>query len=114
MFAGREVGTVLCGGNIDLPILSAVLQRTLVRKGRRVRLSVTVLDSVGALSKITAVIARGGGNIVSVDHERIFGDHDAKSAEIVFDLELEDRRAIGPITAELEALGMEVENKSGR
>jgi threonine dehydratase len=113
MFAGRKVGTVLCGGNIDLSVLSAVLQRTLVRKGRRVRMAVTVLDSVGALAKIAGVIARGGGNIVNVTHERVFGDHDAKSAEIVFDMELEKRGDLRAITSRLRAMGMEVENRSG-
>ncbi|MGL4240709.1 MAG: threonine ammonia-lyase [Beijerinckiaceae bacterium] len=112
LFAGRRVGAVLCGGNIDLSVLSSVLQRTLVRKGRRVRLAVTVLDSVGALAKIAGVIAASGGNIVSVTHERVFGDHDAKSAEIVFDIELEDRKDLARITGDLTAFGMQVENKS--
>jgi threonine dehydratase len=114
LFAGRKVGTVLCGGNIDLSVLSSVLQRALVRKGRRVRIAVTVLDSVGALARIAGVIAKAGGNIVSVTHERVFGDHDAKSAEIVFDIELQDRKALRGIAARLRALGMEVENRSAR
>jgi threonine dehydratase len=112
MFAGRNVGVVLCGGNIDLSILSAVLQRALVRKGRMVRIGVTVLDSVGALARIAGIIAKCGGNIVSVAHERVFGDHDAKSAEIVFDLELQDRKDLKKIAQGLRARGMEVENKS--
>jgi threonine dehydratase len=114
MFAGRKVGTVLCGGNIDLSVLSSVLQRTLVRKGRRVRLAVTVLDSVGALARIAGVIAASNGNIVSVTHERVFGDHDAKSAEIIFDVELDAQKDLRRITQDLRGLGMEVENRSGR
>jgi threonine dehydratase len=113
MFAGRKVGVVLCGGNIDLSVLSAVLQRTLVRKGRRVRIAITVLDSVGALARIAGVIAKAAGNIVSVTHERVFGDHDAKSAEIVFDVELENRADFDTIAGELRAMGMQVENTSG-
>jgi threonine dehydratase len=112
LFAGQATGVVLCGGNIDLTVLSAVLQRALVRKGRMVRIAVTVLDSVGALARIAGVIARSGGNIVCVTHERVFGDHDAKSAEIIFDLELQDRQALGSITEDLEALGMTIENRS--
>lgn len=113
LFAERNVGAVLCGGNIDLTVLSAVLQRALVRKGRLVRIAVTVLDSVGALARIAGVIAKSGGNIVTVTHERVFGDHDAKSAEIIFDLELQDRLALDTISADLRGLGMEVENRSG-
>jgi threonine dehydratase len=112
LFAGRNVGVVLCGGNIDLSILSAVLQRALVRKGRMVRIAVTALDNVGALARIAGVIARSGGNIIAVTHERVFGDHDAKSAEIIFDLELQDRHALDSIATDLRALGMEVENRS--
>jgi threonine dehydratase len=114
LFRGRTVGVVLCGGNIDLTVLSSVLQRALVRKGRLVRIAVTALDSVGALARIAGVIARSGGNIVSVTHERVFGDHDAKSAEIIFDLELQDRKDLKRIAQDLRALGMEVVNRSGR
>jgi threonine dehydratase len=112
LFAEQDVGIVLCGGNIDLSILSAVLQRALVRKGRLVRIAVTVVDGVGALARISGVIAAAGGNIISVAHERVFGDHDAKSAEIIFDLELQAKSDLMRIEHDLRGLGMAVANLS--
>jgi threonine dehydratase len=112
LFGEQNVGIVLCGGNIDLSILSAVLQRALVRKGRLVRIAVTVVDGVGALARISGVIAAAGGNIISVAHERVFGDHDAKSAEIIFDLELQAKSDLMRIEHDLRGLGMAVANMS--
>ncbi len=91
-----------------------MLQRTLVRKGRRVRLAVTALDSVGALARIAAVIARGGGNIVNVTPTSASSATMTPSRPDRVRPGAGGPAALGPITAELEALGMEVENKSGR
>ena len=66
-FRGRRVGLVLCGGNIDSRLLSAVILRGLVRTQRLVRLRVGVPDSPGSLVRIATIIAEQGGNIVDVD-----------------------------------------------
>ena len=61
------VGLVLCGGNIDSRLLSAVILRGLVRTQRLVRLRVGVPDSPGSLVRIATIIAERGGNVVDVD-----------------------------------------------
>jgi threonine dehydratase len=108
-FRGKRVGVVLCGGNIDMNVLSAVLQRALVRRGRVIRLLVTTLDASGVLAEIASVIAAFGGNIRHVAHDRTFAKHGAKTAVIAFDIEIQDANARGTIRQEIERRGMHVE-----
>jgi threonine dehydratase len=86
-FAGRNVGIVLCGGNVDARIMAQVIMRGLVRAGRLVRISVDITDSPGALARVSGIIADLGGNIVEVAHQRMFSGLSAKSAvlELVFE-----------------------------
>lgn len=81
-FAGRTVGLVLSGANIDLRLLSSVIMRGLARTGRLCRLVIEVPDSPGALGELTAAVGRAGGNIVDLWHHREFGIHSARATEI--------------------------------
>ncbi|MBV8767904.1 MAG: threonine ammonia-lyase [Hyphomicrobiales bacterium] len=108
LFAGRKVGAVLCGGNIDLQLLVSVLHRSLARRGRLVRLTVTTLDAAGELAEITSIIAKHGGNIVEVWHDRIFASPFAKTTAIDIEFELQNPEARALIEAELTAKGMGV------
>jgi threonine dehydratase len=99
---------VLCGGNIDLQLLVSVLHRSLARRGRLVRLTVTTLDAAGELAEITSIIARHGGNIVEVWHDRIFASPFAKTTAIDIEFELQNPEARRLIEAELTAKGMGV------
>ena len=71
-FAGRKVGLVLCGGNIEPLLLAAIIERGMVRAGRLARLKVGSRDVPGALARITAVVADAGANIDEVHHQRAF------------------------------------------
>lgn len=82
LFEGAHVGTVLCGGNIDPRMLSSVLMRGLARSGQLVRLRIGILDSPGALGRISGVIGESAGNIVEVYHLRLLSDLPIKRAEI--------------------------------
>jgi len=90
-FAGRRVGIPISGGNIDSRVLASVLMRGLVRDGRLVRLRVTMPDVSGSLAKVAAVIAEAGGNIVEIQHQRIFGTSSVRSPEVEFLVETRDR-----------------------
>ena len=98
-FAGRKVGLVVSGGNIDSRILASVLMRGLVRAGRLVRLRVEVSDQPGSLARVTALIGELGGNIVEVDHERWFYDVPLRMIEIDFLLETRDAANAAEIVA---------------
>ncbi len=90
-FAGRQVGIPLCGGNLDSRLLAAVLMRGLVRDGRLVRLRVNLPDVAGSLAKVTTLIGEAGGNIIEVQHQRVFDAASAKSAEVEFMIETRGR-----------------------
>ena len=100
-FAGKRVGIPICGGNIDSRVLSAVLMRGLVRDGRMVRLRVTLHDVAGSLAKVAAMIGEAGGNIVEVQHQRVFGTASVKSPEVEFVVETRDREHTQAIVAAL-------------
>jgi threonine dehydratase len=105
-FAGRRVGIPICGGNIDSRLLSAVLLRGLVRDGRLVRLRVTMPDIAGSLARVSALIGAAGGNIVDVEHQRVFGSMSAKSAEVEFLIETLSREHAAAVVASLAAQGV--------
>ncbi len=90
-FAGRKVGLILCGGNIDTRLLSSVLTRALVRDGRIVNIRIIGDDRPGLLALVSQVIGDAGANIMEVAHNRIALDVPAKGAE--FDILMETRDA---------------------
>ena len=105
-FAGKRVGIPVCGGNIDSRVLASVLMRGLVRDGKLVRLCVTLPDVAGSLAKVATLIGEAGGNIVEVQHQRMFGIASVKSPEVEFMIETRDREHTKAIVAALEALGV--------
>ena len=105
-FAGRRVGIPICGGNIDARLLSDVLMRGLVRDGRMVRLQVTMPDIAGALAKVAAMIGDAGGNIVEVQHQRVFGTTSAKAPDVEFVIETRDREHTAALLWHLETRGV--------
>lgn len=83
-FAGRNVGLVLCGGNIDPLMLVSIIERGMARSGRLVRLSVEIRDVPGMLAQVTACLARANANIEEVFHQRTFTNLSAQAAELEF------------------------------
>ncbi len=107
-FCGRKVGLILCGGNIDLIILSSIIQRSLVRSGRLVRLHVEVRDVPGGLADVTRLLADADANIVEVHHQRAFSSLSLQSAEVEFVLLTRGLEPLQQIMNTLEAGGYEV------
>ena len=108
-FAGRRVGIPLTGGNIDTRVLAAVLMRGLVRDGRLARLRVSMPDVSGSLAKAAQMIGEAGGNIVEVQHQRLFGTASVRTPEVEFLIEARDRAHSEAIVAALRAKGVRVE-----
>ena len=82
LFAGKKVGVVICGGNIDPRLLASILNRNMAVDGRIARLRIDISDEPGMLAAITAAIGNCGGNIVEIYHQRLFYDVPAKLAKI--------------------------------
>jgi threonine dehydratase len=106
-FAGKKVGLVLCGGNIDPLLLSAILERGLVRAGRLARIRVNARDTPGVLARITAVVAQAGANIDEVHHQRAFSTLSAQSVEVELVLQTRNPAHVGEVVAQLMAAGFE-------
>jgi threonine dehydratase len=105
-FKGKRVGLPISGGNIDSRVLASVLMRGLVRDARLVRLRVTMPDVSGSLAKVAALIAEGGGNIVEIQHQRIFGTASVRSPEVEFLIETRDREHTDALVALLQKNGI--------
>ena len=107
-FAGRQVGLVLSGGNVDPRILASVIMRGLVRSGRLARLDVDVSDVPGSLGRVTAIIGDLGGNIVEVSHQRMFSDLSIRNALLELAIETRDRLHTERIVAAISDAGYHV------
>ncbi len=107
-FAGRKLGLVLCGGNIDPRLLANVLLRDLARSGRLARLRVTLQDRPGALYKVMREFDDKGVNIIEIYHQRIFTSLPAKGLITDIECEARDKEQIDALVTALRAAGYAV------
>jgi threonine dehydratase len=105
---GKKVALVLTGGNIDVTMLSRIIERGLVKDGRMVRFSAQVIDAPGALAKVTALIAQAGGNVLEIQHERAFSRGPLGVTQIEVTLETRGHEHIKEIVTGLESAGITV------
>jgi threonine dehydratase len=104
-FAGRTVGLVVSGGNIDNRLLSSLLMRGLVRAGRLARLRIEISDAPGRLARVADLIGANGGNILEVHHQRLFQDIPVKYAELDVVVETTDSTHLATMMTRLGAAG---------
>lgn len=89
-FAGKRVGVVLSGGNIDPRLLAAVINRGLVRTGRLARVRADIDDRPGTLAALLSVVAQAGANLLDVQHQREFAAVPIREAEVELVIECQD------------------------
>ncbi|MFC7461966.1 threonine ammonia-lyase [Hydrogenophaga defluvii] len=106
-FAGKKVGLVLCGGNIDPLLLASIIERGMVRAGRLVRIKVSARDVPGNLARIAALVAEVGANINEVHHQRAFTLLAAQNVEIELVLQTRGREHVDQVLAHLLAAGFD-------
>jgi threonine dehydratase len=104
-FAGRNVGLILCGGNIDPRILASIMVRELERSDRIVSFRLTIADRPGVLGPIASLLGQLGANILEIGHRRLFLDVPAKGARLDVTVEARDRQHAEEILAALAAGG---------
>ena len=105
-FAGRNVGLVLTGGNIDTRLIASVLTRELAREGRLTQLSLDIVDRPGQLAAVCSLLAEAGANIIEVSHQRTFSDLPAKGTLLELVIETRDRAHLDDVLARLDAAGL--------
>ena len=106
-FAGKRVGLVLCGGNIDPLLLASIIERGMVRAGRLARIRVGARDAPGVLARITAIVADAGTNIDEVHHQRAFSSLSVQSVEVELVLQTRNLAHVQEVVAALVAAGFE-------
>ncbi len=104
-FSGKKVGVFIGGGNIDVSLLSRIIERGLVKDGRLVRLRIHLPDHPGALEKLASVIAAEKANIVETNYDRAY--YGVLLGDTVIDITMETRgpENIAELTAALDAAG---------
>jgi threonine dehydratase len=108
LFAGKKVGVVISGGNIDARLLAYVLLREQVREGRLLVIRMDVPDRPGSLARIVSLVGEAKGNIVDVTHSRLLTSLVAKRAGITLTVETRDRDHSGDILRKLHDEGLNV------
>jgi threonine dehydratase len=106
-FAGKRVGLVLCGGNIDPRILASIMVRELERDNRIMSFRLTLPDRPGLLGQIATRLGTLGANILEVDHKRLFLDVPAKGTRLDVTVETRDSAHADEIIDALEADGFQ-------
>ena len=86
---GAHTAVLVCGGNIDVTLLSRIIERGLVQDWRLVRLQIHLLDKPGALAELTRLIASHRANIVDTLHNRAY--YGVNLGDTVIDITMETR-----------------------
>ena len=108
-FAGRKVGLVLSGGNIEPLVLAEIIQRGMVKSGRLARLRVDVRDVPGSLADVASLLGKLGANIDEVQHQRAFTSLSVERAQIEVVVHTRGVAHIEEILTAMRALGYHAE-----
>jgi threonine dehydratase len=109
---GRRTAIVLSGGNIDVNLISRIIERGLVKDGRLVRLVVRVPDRPGSLAAFISAIAERGANVVEIYHNRAFSKAGLGEAQVEVVLETRGRPHIAELVDALSAKGWPVQEEN--
>ncbi len=106
VLASKRVVLVLAGGNIDLTILSRLIETALVADGRLVRFTATISDRPGGLAKLTSVIAETGASVKEITHDRTFSGPNVAAVNVLCTVETRDREHIAALYVKLTTAGI--------
>ena len=107
-FAGQKVCLILSGGNIDLSVLSSIIQRGLVRQGQLIQLCVDVRDVPGTLADVTRRIGEAEANIIQVNHQRTFTQLPLQLAKVEFVLQTRGQDHVQKVVTVLRDAGYKI------
>lgn len=105
---GKKVVCVVSGGNIDVTILSRVINRGLMKSGRLCTLVIELMDKPGQLQNVSRIIAECGGNVTGVFHERASETTDINGCFLRVSLETKNQQHIEEIVSKLKDFGFKI------
>jgi threonine dehydratase len=108
---GKKVVLIISGGNIDVNLLSRVIDRGLIRTGRRIRLNVLISDRPGSLAQLTDLIGKQGANILQAIHDRNEPSTQIGETGVALTLETRGPEHSAEILKALEENGLRIEQK---
>jgi threonine dehydratase len=107
--AGKKVCVLVAGGNIDVNLLSRIIERGLVKDGRLVRLRVRIADHPGSLYRLLGLVAESRASIIEIEHNRAFSKVDLGETTVDVTLETRGPEHIEELTRALAAARYEHE-----
>ncbi len=105
---GKRVALLISGGNLDVNMMERIIERGLVRAGRRARFTLGVPDRPGTLARLTELVAQHGCNVLEIRHERAFAKTAVGETELEVEIETTGPEALAALRAELEHEGYTV------
>lgn len=108
---GKKVVCLLSGGNIDVTILSRVINRGLQKAGRTADLTIELMDKPGQLEGVSKTIASLGGNVVSIYHDRADENMDINACFLRIVMETRDHEHVEKIKNSLISEGFKIVSK---
>jgi threonine dehydratase len=110
--SGKKVVLCLAGGNIDVTLISRIIERGLAADGRLCRIIASISDRPGGLAHFTSVLAATGASIKEVTHDRNFGPADVYRVTVSCVLETRDFAHIHEVHGALKRAGIEFRDAS--
>jgi threonine dehydratase len=107
--SGKKVVLVISGGNIDVNVLSRIIDRGMIRKGRRLRMNVVISDRPGSLARLTQLLAQSEANVLQVIHDRDEPTTLIDQTEVALTLETKGPEHTRRIIEALEQAGLRLE-----
>lgn len=107
---GKNVCCVVSGGNIDVSILSRVIERGLKMSGRKASITIALSDKPGQLAEVSKIISKTGANVTSVNYNSSDIEMNITDCYLKIDVETRNNEHILEIKKELKAAGFEVYN----
>ncbi len=104
----KNVAMILSGGNIDVNLISRIIERGLVKGGRLVRFVVQIEDRPGALAKLTSLVAEQHANIIEIHHDRAFGKSGYGETEVLLTLETRGRAHVEQLEVVITQAGYKI------
>jgi len=102
---GSKVAVVLSGGNIDVTMLSLIIEKGLMKSARKMKLLVTLMDKPGALQSFTEILTQIGANIVQIGYDRTSIDLEFGDAHVSVSLETKGEEHQAEIRTQLKEGG---------
>ena len=109
---GKKCAVILCGGNVDLHLVSRVIEKGLIKEGRMTRIEALIEDIPGQLNRLTEVLSQMSANVIDVQHNRVSHHIGLRQTMVEFLLMTRSREHIEQIKKAFTGAGAKVKESS--